>query len=78
MLIAVSYWSVSRPLTSVTLSALDSLHYLYWFLIGTPIRYPVVALCHGDPATLDLQDWPFHMPQKIIDGIDIRMGQLRV
>ena len=20
-----------------------------------------VALCHGDPAALDLQDWPFHM-----------------
>ena len=21
----------------------------------------VAALCRGDPAALDLQDWPFHM-----------------
>ena len=31
------------------------LHYQYWILTGTPLGYPVVALCHGDPAALDLQ-----------------------
>ena len=34
------------------------LHYQYWILLGIPLR--VVALCHGDPAALDLEDWPFH------------------
>lgn len=28
--------------------------YQYWALIGTPLRYPVVAPCYGDPVTLDL------------------------
>ena len=32
------------------------LHYQYWILMGTPLRYPVVALYHGDPAALVLQD----------------------
>jgi hypothetical protein len=30
-----------------------------WNLSGTPFRCPVVALCHGDPVALDLQDRPF-------------------
>ena len=37
------------------------LHYTSWVsLWGYPFRYPVVALCHGDLAALDLRDWPFH------------------
>ena len=30
----------------------------YWVLIGTPPGYPVVALCHGDPSTLDSRTGP--------------------
>ena len=30
------------------------LYYQYWILTGIPLRYPVVGLCHGDPAALDL------------------------
>jgi hypothetical protein len=33
------------------------IHYQYWILTRTPLRYPVVALGHGDPAALDLQAW---------------------
>jgi hypothetical protein len=36
-------------------------HHQYWILMGTPPGYPVVALCHGDPAALDQYDWPFHI-----------------
>ncbi|KAL6037913.1 hypothetical protein STEG23_003322, partial [Scotinomys teguina] len=35
---------------------------------------PVVALSRGDPAALDLQDWPFHI--QIIDGVDVGVDQL--
>lgn len=44
------------------------LHYQYWVLTESPLGYPVVVLCHGDPATLDLQDWLLHTLQQIIDG----------
>lgn len=47
MSIAVSHWSGML------------LHYQYWVFTGTSLRYPVVALCCGDPVTLDLQDLPF-------------------
>ena len=30
------------------------LHHQYWILTRTPLRYSVVALCHGDSAALDL------------------------
>jgi hypothetical protein len=40
-------------------------HHQYWILAGTPLRYPAVALSHGDPVALDLQDWPFHALQKL-------------
>jgi hypothetical protein len=30
------------------------LHHQYWILTGTPLRYPVVALCLKDPVVLDL------------------------
>lgn len=49
-------------------------HYKYWTLTGTLLRYPVVALCHGDPAALDLQDPPLHLPQQLIDGVDVGVG----
>jgi hypothetical protein len=26
---------------------------------------------HGEPATLDLQDWLFHMLQQFIDDVDL-------
>ena len=45
---------------------------------AAPFGYPVVALCHGDPAALDLQDMTlhFHVPQQIIHGVDVEVGQL--
>jgi hypothetical protein len=64
MLIAMSYWSVSRSLAFRTLSILD----LHWdFSV-----YPVTDLCCGNPAALDL--WPFYMLQKIINGVDVGVG----
>jgi hypothetical protein len=37
----------------------------YWILARTPLRCPVVALCHGD-----LQGLPLHTYQQFMDGID--------
>ena len=42
----------------------------------TPLGYPVVALCHGDPAGLGLQDRSLHVLQKIINWVDVGAGQL--
>lgn len=40
-------------------------------------RYPVVVLCYRAPVTLDCQDlWLSHMLWKIIDEVDVGMGQL--
>jgi len=68
---AMSHWSGSRPLVSATPS----------ILTGTPLcdnnSYPAVALCHGDPAALDLQDWPLHMLQHLTDGVDFGVSQLK-
>ena len=58
MFIAVSHWCDSRSLASVIPSILT--------LIGAPLGYPVVALCHRDPAALDLQDWLLHALQPLI------------
>lgn len=38
--------------------------------------HPLVALCCGHSAALGLQDWPLHMYQKIIYGMNVGMGQL--
>lgn len=38
----------------------------YWILIWTP-SYPAAALCHGDSAALEQQDWPFCISQPIAD-----------
>jgi hypothetical protein len=53
------------------------LHHQYWFLTRTPLRYSVVALCHGDLAALDLQGQTLHALQKFTDRIDVRVGQLK-
>lgn len=47
------------------------LYYIYWILTGTRLGYSVSAPCHGDPAALDLQNQPFHMPQQFIVGIEL-------
>ena len=57
----MSYWSGLRSLASVIPSILD----------------PVVALCHGDPAALDQQDWPLHVFQQLTDDVDFGVGQLK-
>jgi hypothetical protein len=69
MFIAMKHWSISKPLDSAT---------LYWMLTGTSLRYSIVALCHGDPATLDQQDQPFYTLQQIIHGVDAGVGQHKV
>ena len=45
-------------------------------LTETPLGYPVFVLCHRDLVTLGLQDWPLHVLQQIIDGVDVGVGQL--
>jgi hypothetical protein len=67
MIIEISHWSGSRSLVR--------LHYQYWILTETPFRYPMVVLCHGDPAALDLQDQPLH---KLTDEEDAGVGQIKV
>ena len=52
-------------------------HHQQWIFAGTPPSYPVVALCLGDPPTLDQQDWPFHAFQQFTDDVDLGMGQLK-
>jgi hypothetical protein len=51
--------------------------YQYSVLTGTLLRYSVVALCHGDPAALDLQSWLLNMLQQFIDGVDVSVRQLK-
>lgn len=57
-----------RPLRSATLSIPVS----HWTLLG----YPVVALCHEEPAALDQQDQSLHVIQQVIDEVDAGPGQL--
>ena len=64
----MSYRSDSRALASTTPFILS--------LTGTPLGYPVLAPCHGDPAALDLQACPLHMLQQFIDKVDVGMDQL--
>lgn len=47
------------------------LQYQYWMLSETPLGYSVVALCHGDPEALGLQDLPFYMLQQFKDRVYI-------
>ena len=41
-------------------------HHQYWILTRTPLLYSVVALCHGDPRALELQQF--------IDDVDFCGG----
>ena len=50
------------------------LHCQYWIVTGIPLEYSLAVLCHGDPTTLDLQDWPLHKLQQFVDGIDVGVG----
>lgn len=46
--------------------------YLCWTLTET---LPVVTLCCGNPAAVGLGVSPFHVPQQIVDGVDVGVGQ---
>lgn len=48
----------------------------YWTLIGTPLKYPVVVLCYGDPSSLVLQDQSCHMLQQFINTVDVGWANL--
>ena len=63
MFVAESHWC--RTLASAILSK--------HILSGFPLGHPVVSLCHGDFAALDLQSWPYHvLPQ----FINVDLGEL--
>ncbi|KAL6031843.1 hypothetical protein STEG23_030819, partial [Scotinomys teguina] len=47
-----------------------------WALTGAPLRYPVVALCHGGPSALILLDQFLHVLQQFIDGMGVGLDQL--
>ena len=42
-----------------------------------PLRYPIVALCHGGPTVLYLHNWSLHTLQQFIDDVDIEVSQLK-
>lgn len=65
--IAMSQWSALRPL----------LHCQDRILPGTPLGYPAVVLCHGDPEVLVLQDLPLRALQQFIVGVDVAVYQLK-
>lgn len=64
----MSHWSVQ---------GLWLLHHQYWALTEPPLGYPVVALCNGDPAALDLQVRFIHMLQQFIYEVAFGVEQLR-
>ena len=68
MFIALSHWSGLGPLASAALSILDP---------HRDSSRTVVALCHGDPAALVLQDQRLQMLQQFIDGVYVGVGQLQ-
>jgi len=47
------------------------LHYQYWIFTETPLGYPAIVLCHGDPAALVLQDQSLHVLQQFIYEVDV-------
>ena len=51
-------------------------HCQHWVLTGTPLDYPVAALCHGGPAALGQQDCPFYVSKLFANEIDFGVGQL--
>lgn len=48
------------------------LHYLCWALTET---LPVVTLCCGNPTAVGLGVSLLHVPQQIVDGMDVGVGQ---
>lgn len=74
---------------SVHTSSLGNVHCnksLFWFELagfcniinsGSCLRYLQVILCHGDPAAMDQQEWPFHVPQQFTEGINFGVGPLK-
>lgn len=55
-------WMCSLPwVTGLALCLWILLHYQYVVTARTPLGCAVVALCHGEPEALDLQDWTLHM-----------------
>jgi hypothetical protein len=54
-------------------SVTPSILYLHW----DSSHYSFVALCHGDSAVLDHQDWSFHPYKPFADDIDFGVGYLR-
>ena len=46
------------------------LHHQSWTLTKTPLGSPAVALSHGDPAAMVLQDQSFYVLYQVIDGVD--------
>ena len=63
------HWCESKPLAL--------LYHQYWILPRMHLRYPVVALCHGDPAALEEQHWSIHLLQQFIAGVDDGVGQVK-
>ena len=45
--------------------------------LGYLLTYPIVALCHGDPLFLDVEDWPLHAFQQYINRVDVLVGQFK-
>ena len=37
-------------------------------------NYPIVALCHRDPAALDQPGTPYHVFQQFTDDVDLGVG----
>lgn len=42
--------------------------YPYWILTGSSLGFPVVILCHVDPAALGLKRHPFHVSSRWVDA----------
>ena len=53
------------------------MNHQYWTLTETPLRHPAVALSHGDPAAMILQDQSLNVPQQVIEKLDVGVGQLK-
>lgn len=60
--IVASPWCGLRPLASATLTRWDPPGCSFF-------RYPIVALCYGDPVALLLQDCSLHVFQQFIDEV---------
>jgi hypothetical protein len=68
--IAMVQRSVTSPLASATQSILEP----HW----TPLRYPVVALCHGDSMVLDQYYRFTHVLQQFVNEVDVEVSQFKV